>query len=75
MLTKCQALFQFLRMFKCIECYATEADTDSPITCVPIHSTWKQHLASLEQEMCVVFFLIVYPFVLSTFCLCSFIFC
>ena len=53
MFTKCQALFQFLRMFKCIECCATEADTDSPITFVPIHSTWKQHLAFLELEMCV----------------------
>lgn len=32
MLTKCQALFQFLRMFKCIDYCATEAHIDSPIT-------------------------------------------
>ena len=67
MLTKCQALFQFLRMFKCIECYATETHTDSAITWVPIHRTGKQHLASLDQEMCGV--------VVVVFKLCTLLYC
>ena len=69
MLTKCQALFQFLRMFKCIECCATEAHTDSAITWVPIHTTWKQHLASLDQEMCVVVVVVVFKLCALLYCL------